>query len=114
MALNTVTTGNTILAADINQLVNVLQRASGQTQTGKYWLAGSGYATNANFANYLPSLSRITTPVSVTIDEADQAHSNCNAAVTGALTANGFYVDTSAAGGAQLALNVAGNYTIQY
>ncbi|GCE14206.1 hypothetical protein [Tengunoibacter tsumagoiensis] len=115
MALNTVTTGNTVLAADINQLVNVLQRPSGSTETGKYFLIGSSYASGANASNYIPSLSRTSTPVSITIDEADMGHvaGGCNTAVAGHLTANGFQVNTSGTG-ASLSWSVGGNYTIQY
>ena len=47
MSLNVVVTGNTVLAADINQLVNYLQRSSGSTEVGKYYCAGWGNASKA-------------------------------------------------------------------
>lgn len=115
MSLNLVTTGNTVLAADINQLVNVLQRSAGQTETGKYYIIGQSYASGGNASQYIPSLSRGSTPVSVTIDEADEGHvaGGCNAALTSHLTANGFLVDSSGTG-TTLSWQVGGNYTIQY
>lgn len=113
MALNTVTTGNTILAADVNQLVNVLQRSSGQTETGKYFLTAPSYVTSASIGAYVGSLSRGTTPVSVTIDTVDQAPSNMNSPSTDHLTANGFHVFASSTG-INPACNAGGNYTIQY
>jgi len=114
MPLNTVTTGNTILAADINQVVNVLQRASGQTEVGKYMLEGNFYVSGAFVSVYIPSLSRGATPVSLVIDTADNAPSaNLNAPSTDHLTASGFHVfSTSTAISANQFC--AGNYTIQY
>jgi len=114
MPLNTVTTGNTILAADINQVVNVLQRAAGQTEVGKYMLEGNAYASGAYISSYMPSLSRGATPVSVMIDTADNAPTALlNAPSTDHLTANGFHVFANTSG---ISLNqfCAGNYTIQY
>jgi hypothetical protein len=114
MPLNIVVSGNTVLASDVNQVVQVLQRQSGQSETGKYYLLGSGYAVNANLGSYTVSLSRTTVPVSVVIDEADQAHTNTNAAAAATLqTANGFLVSVSASGAATN-VRAGGNYTINY
>ncbi len=114
MPLNTVTTGNTILAADINQLVQVLQRAAGQTETGKYHLGGSSYTNGALVSMYMPSLSRTTAPVSASIDTSDTAPSGLQAAPsTGHLTANGFQVFAFGSGTTSNC-NAGGNYTIQY
>jgi hypothetical protein len=113
MPLNTVTTGNTILASDLNQVINVLQRAAGQTETGKYFLDSASYAIGAHVSQYMSSLSRGATPVSVVIDTADVGVVNCNAPTTSNLTANGFHVGVTST-----AINVtagcAGNTTIQY
>lgn len=103
--------GNTILASDLYQLA----RPSGGTETGKYFLRGSSYVTSANMGNYMQSQSRGQTPVSVTVDEADQGHvaGNANPVVTSNLTANGFLVYSSG-NGVQSLWQVGGNTTIQY
>jgi len=114
MPLNTVTMGNTILAADVNQLVNVLQRAAGQTEVGHYVLAGADYAANAFVSMYMPSLSRGATPVSVSIDTADIVPSGgMGTPSTGVLTAGGFQI-FNAPVAANLNPRAGGNYTIQY
>lgn len=113
MPLNLVTTGNTILASDVNQLVQVLQRQSGQTETGKYHLLGSSYANGARVAQYMTSLSRVSVPVSVTVDEADVAHNNCGAIATSALTANGVLLFANGTGTFTTA-EVAGNLTFNF
>ena len=116
MSLSTPTNGSTILASDVSQLVQVLQQTSGSTETGKYYLLGQAYATNANMANYMQSRSRTSVPVSVSIDEADVAHggaNNSNPAVANHLTANGFLVDSSGTG-ITTSWQVAGNFTITY
>jgi hypothetical protein len=116
MALTTVVVGGQINAADINQLVNVLQRSSGQSETGKYFLAGPIYATGAVVSVYICSLSRGATPVSVTIDEADQAHTGgLNATPsTGQLGANGFQIFSLSTTGPNVNARAGGNYTINY
>lgn len=113
MSLYTVTTGSTILAADVNQLVNVLQRASGQTEAGKYFMAVPAYTTGAVIAQYICSLSRVSTPVSVSIDTADLSPVTCNSPTTARLTANGFQVTTNSTG-TTTSGGCGGNYTIQY
>ena len=116
MSLVTVTTGNTILASDINQLVNVLQRAATQQEAGKYFLAGSIYANGALVSQYMPSLSRISTPASVTVDTADQAPTGGMSATpnTAVLTANGFQVWTLTTTGPNVNARCGGNTTIQF
>ena len=113
MALSPVTTGNTILASDINQLVNVLQRASGQTETGSYWFELAAFQTNANEGVWVPSLSRGSTPVSVSIDTSITSPAGYNSPTTSQLNANGFWVGASATGSSNTC-RVGGNYTIQY
>ena len=98
---------------DLNQLVDILQRKTGQSETGKYWVGGSSYANGALINQYMESLSRGATPVSVVIDTVDHAASNCGAPAATSLTANGFQVFTAGTGvftGAQ----VAGNFTINF
>jgi hypothetical protein len=114
MALNKVTTASTILASDINQIINVLQRDAGQNETGKYSMVGSSYANGANFSLYVDSLNRVSVPTGVTIDTADQAPANnCNVPGSSLFTANGFLINTS---GNAITLNpkCGGNYTLSY
>ena len=113
MALSTVTTGNTILAADINQLVNVLQRPSGSTESGGYYIEGGTYQTNATIGQWISSLSRNATPVSVNIDTSVTSPTGVNSPTTQALSANGFFVIASAIGAGNTS-RVGGLYTIQY
>ena len=108
-----VATGQTINAADINQLATILQRPSGQQESGKYFLSDSSYATGAVVGSYVQSISRVATPVSVAIDTTDQAVSNCAAPTTDHLTSNGFRVSTTSTGIAVSVL-VGGGFTISY
>ena len=108
-----VATGQTINAADINQLAVVLQRPSGSQESGKYYLTGSSYATGAALGTLVPSISRTATPVSVSIDTTDQAASNCAAPTTDHLTSNGFRVSTTSTGIATSVV-VGGGFTISY
>jgi len=112
MSLNTVTTGNTILAGDINQLVNVLQRAAGQTETGGYYITGNGSNT-ASLGTWVSSLSRTSSPASVSLDTSMQSPANCNNPSNDHLTANGVHIFTSTTS-TTLGANVGGLYTIQY
>lgn len=113
MSLNTVTTGNTVLAADINQLVNVLQRAASQTEGGKHILNGWSNASGDTIGQYMQSISRGSTPSSVTIDTSDYSATNLNAPTTANLTANGFFIKATSTGATTSAF-VGGNFTIQY
>lgn len=109
----TVTTGSTINAADINQLVNSAQRPSGGQETGSYYLNGWSNASTDNISQWIPSLSRGASPVSVSIDTSIQAAVNVNAPSTEKLNANGFHVLTTATG-ATVSGYVGGAYTISY
>lgn len=114
MALYTVSTGQTIQAQDVDQLVNVLQQPGSSQEKGKYMLEGNAYVSGAYFSLYMPSLSRNTSPVSVSIDTADNAPTALlNAPSTDHLTANGFHIFSNTTG---ISSNqfCAGNYTIQY
>lgn len=113
MSLNTVANGNTLFANDINQLVNVLQQPSGGQEKGSYFLHGWGGASGDTLAGWFPSLSRGTTPVSVSIDTSIQVASNVNAPATANLNATGFQVFTGTTGATTNA-QVGGNSTIQY
>ena len=116
MALTTVVTGGQINAADINQLVNVLQRSSGQSETGKYFLAAPIYATGAVASLYIPTLSRGASPVGSSIDDLDTPHTaGMNATPTiGQLTANGFQIFTLSTTGPNVNARAGGSWTINY
>lgn len=102
--------GNTIFAAD---LYGLCQPASG-TETGKYFLQGGGNGSGWVVSNYLPSRSRGATPVSVSIDTADQAPAaNAGTPSASNLTASGFQVSFSCTGATNTA-RAGGNYTINY
>ena len=113
MSLHTVTVGGTIQAGDVNQFTNVLQEPSGGTQAGKYWLAGASYVKNALISQYIESLSRGATPVSVSIDTADNAPSHMGSPSTDNLTGNGFQVFAFSTG-VFTSCNAAGNFTINF
>lgn len=112
MSLNTVTTGNTILAADINQLVYVLQRQSGQSETGKYYTSQSVYVNGGTLGTYYSSLNRVSVPISATIDATD-AQTNCNAPSNDHLTANGLHIFSSSTGISN-SVNLGGNVTLNF
>ena len=99
---------------DINQVVDILQRKTGQQETGKYFVAGLSTATSQTISNYIPTLSRQATPASVAFDTADQAPSaSLNAPNTGHLSAGGFqmFAISNAANGNNL---WGGNFTVTY
>jgi hypothetical protein len=101
--------GNTILASDLYGIA----QPSGAQEHGKYYLEAGVYATNAFFSTYYRTSSQGSTPVSVSIDTADQAVAGCNAPSTALLTSFGFQVKTSATGAGTDA-RVGGNYTVSF
>lgn len=102
--------GNTIQASDLYQLA----RPSGGQETGKWHLATTIVANNDVVALYMPSQSRGQTPVSVSIDTADQAPvGGLGTMQTTDLTSSGFLIfciNGTASGNA----NAGGNYTISF
>jgi hypothetical protein len=113
LALYTVSTGGNINAGDVDQLVYVLQRQSGQTETGRYLLDGWANASTDTISQYMQSLSRTSTPVSVSIDTATQSPTGVNSPTANNLSANGFFVYTTSTG-AGVSVLVGGNFTIQF
>lgn len=92
--LTPVVAGNTIYASDINALLDILSRQSGQSETGIYFIAGPAYTNGSVVAEYMPTLTRGTTPSSVTIDTAVQSPTGGMSGTpsTGQLSGNGFQV----------------------
>lgn len=110
----TVSTGATINANDLNQVINVLQAPSGAQENGTYFLTGTGTSGITGLGAWVPSLSRTSTPASVSINTSIQAPVNCNSPSTNNLSSNGFHVATAYSTASNVAANVAGNFTIQY
>ncbi len=92
--LTPVVAGNTIYAVDINNLLDILSRQSGQSETGVYFLAGPAYTNGSVVAGYYGTLSRGTTLSSVTIDTAILAPTGGMSGTpsTSQLSVNGFQV----------------------
>lgn len=113
MALYTVTTGSTIAAPDVNQVVDELDRQSGQQEVGKYIAIGSAYTTNCTVGVYYPSRSRYASPISASVDSADVALSGVTSLSIGHLSSSGVQIyATSTAAGTNI--GTGGNVTIQY
>lgn len=113
MSLTRVSTGGPIQASHINQFCDVLQRASGQTESRKYHLSFASYVNSSLGSMYISTLSSGATPVSVSIDTADTAPSGCGSPNTNHLTANGFQL-YSFSTGVNPGCNVGGNWTVTY
>lgn len=109
----TVSTGNTIAAADIDQLVNVLQEPSGNTETGGYFISFAAYVNSGVSGTWINSLSRNSVPVSVSVNTSVNSPSNCASPSTDHVTANGFHVYTFSTG-INASCNVGGVYTLQF
>jgi hypothetical protein len=96
------TTNTIVQAADINQILYCLQRASGQTEIGCWMLAQSGYTTSALLNWWVGLNNRFSTPVSVSLSTSIGAMTGTTAAQSmGSIHPNGFqvYAFSSAANG---------------
>jgi hypothetical protein len=113
MALTLVANTNTIQAADVNQLIFILQRQTGQTEVGDYYLTEGAYSIGATAGYFVWSLNRNSVPTGVVIDTSLQAASNFNAPGTDNFNANGFHV-FALASAINVSCNVGGLYTLSY
>ena len=113
MALYTVSSGNTINATDINQLVNVLMQPSGGQEIGAYYLDGWASGSGQEIGDWVSTLSRGATPVSVSIDTSIASPYNINSPSTNSLNSNGFHVYATSNGSSSKCY-VGGKYTLQY
>ena len=113
MALTTVTSGNTILSSDINQIIDILQRRTSQSETGAYYLAFNAYQTNAIGNLWVPSLSRNATPASSSIDQSIQAQVNCSGLSVANTSSSGLQINITATGATNNA-HVAGVFVLNY
>lgn len=109
-----VASGQYINAVDINQVVQILYRQTGQQETGRYYLVGNASASSQSVGDYVGSLSRGSTPTgSVSIDTSVQSPTNCASPTADTLDANGFRVITTSTSAANNIV-VSGGYTINY
>jgi len=98
MALYLVTPRSTILAADANQLIDIFSQQSGGQEIGKYQCQGNSFISGGFIGYYAQSLSRVSVPVSASVDTTDQAPTNVNTPTTLGLTSGGFRIHESTTG----------------
>jgi hypothetical protein len=108
-----VSTGGNVLAANIDQFCDILNRQSTQTEIGYHYENGWANASTDNWGYGISTLSRDATPSTVTVGVTLQAASGCNAPATNTLNAAGFHVFTSSTG-ASTNFFVGGLYTSTY
>lgn len=115
MSLYTVTSGQVVNAADLNQLVNVLQVGSGGTESAKYWVqAGTGNGTGWVIGDWIQTKSAQSVPVSVIVDTSITSPLNVNAPNTQQLNSSGFFVGAGSTGGPSNTSRYGGVWTVQY
>lgn len=115
MALTLANIGDTFLVSMLNQVINVLQMPSGGQELGKYKIEGNSTTTTATQSCPILTRSRNATPISLSIDTADQAVSSLNAPSTDHLTQGGARIlATVNAASGQPDEHCAGNWTMQY
>jgi hypothetical protein len=90
MSLYQVSSGSTINANDVNQLVNNAQQPSGGQENIAYFLTGMGTSGITALGSWVPSQSRTSTPVSVSINTSVQSPTNCTTPSTFHLSSFGF------------------------
>jgi hypothetical protein len=108
-----VATSDTILATDIDQFCDILNRQSTQTEIGYHYENGWANANADNWGYGISTLSRDAAVSTVTVGVTLQAASGCNAPATNTLDATGFHVFTSSTG-AGTNFFVGGHYTATY
>ena len=102
MSLYTVSTGTTINATDVNQLVNVLQQPSGGSESQTIGLVELGaYQTNANVSQWIGSRSLGSVPVSASLS--GTSSTSMNAIGTANLNSSGVNIGSGASGGSNTA-----------
>lgn len=111
MALYQVSSGQTINANDINQLVNTLMAPSGAQEIGFFAITFN--ASNSGYigANWIKTTSQGSTPVSITLSNVSSA--GCGTVQTSSSSAYGFQASAASSfAGGNLHFNA--NYTVQY
>jgi hypothetical protein len=99
----------------VNQIVNILQQGSGGQEIGKYFLAGPVYTTNAVVAQWIQTISRGSTPVSVSFDTSTVSPTaGMGTLSTGNLSSSGFQIFSINSTGPSPNARAGGNFTIQF
>ena len=111
-----VTFGQVSSPTDLNQLVTILSQPSGGVEKGHYFLASGIYTSGAVISTYVPTLTRNTAPVSVSVDTADLAPTGglSGTPTTLQLTSGGFQVYSLSTTGPNVNARAGGNYTANY
>jgi Concanavalin A-like lectin/glucanases superfamily len=101
---------------DLNQITNTCQRPTGDQEVGHYVLAMPAYTSGASVSWYVPSLSRVSVPVSVSVDAADITNVGFSTSPPSVdhFSAGGFHVFDSAVTSAQPNPIIGGNYTLAF
>jgi hypothetical protein len=102
-----------ISAAFLNNVENVFKQSSGGTETGTYWFSQGTYTTSAQVGVYIPTLSRGTAVVSVTIDTSILVATGLNPPSVLFSGPQGFFVGANGTG-TSLTARVGGLWTVQY
>jgi hypothetical protein len=114
MPLTPYSAGDTFNSNTINQFVNILLEPSGGQETGHYEIEGPVYTASGSFlSGPIVTLSRVSVPVSASVDSSDDSGAKLNAPTTGHLTAGAMqiYAATNSTGTTG---HVGGVYTCQY
>jgi|SRR5579859_395053 len=105
--------GNTFYASVLNGILYILQQPTGGQETGKYEIESNVYISTAFVSCPINTWSRNSTPVSASVDTADDAYVGLSSVTTGHLTMGGMQIFAAATTtGADL--HCGGNWTIQY
>ena len=113
MSLTVANAGDTIYSSTINQLINVLQAPAGAQEKGKYKLEMNAYSTSAFISCPITTLSSNSTPVSASIDTADNSPFDVGTPNTGHLTQGGMQIYAQVTTVNTIA-DAGGNWTMQY
>lgn len=98
----------------LNNLENVLAQPSGGTESGSYFLQGNGTVVGAVVSSWITTLSRVSTPVSVSIDTTRVAPTTgANTPAAPILYPGGFQVMFTLNSSSNTA-RCGGNYTVQF
>jgi hypothetical protein len=104
-----------ISAAFLNAVENVFRQSSGGTETGYYFLSGSPYTTGAVVVQWYVTISRNTTPVSMSIDTSLLAPtSGMGTPIAAQFYNSGFQIYCLTTTGPNTNARCGGLYTVQY
>lgn len=113
MALTLNEPGATIYANLINQFLYQLQQPAGAQELGDYEISNNSYASGAFFTCNILFESRVSVPVSMSIDTSIDSLHSLNSPSTGHITMGGCQCFASSTGIAT-SVHCGGKYTAQY